>query len=71
MDYQFLNDFFFELIQEHGLKPVLHALVATCNERAKLVAASDEEPDVRDLKAARWQADAVCLESVEAKLFND
>ena len=71
MDYQFLNDFFFELIQEHGLKPVLHALVAACDERAKVVAASDEEPEVLDLEAARWQADAACLASVEAKLLND
>ena len=71
MNYQFLNDFFFELIQEHGLKPVLHALIAACNERAKLIAASDEEPEVRDLEAARWQADAACLASVEAKLLND
>ena len=71
MNYQFLNDFFFELIQEHGLKPVLHALIAACNERAKLIAASDEEPEARDWEAARWQADAACLESVEAKLLND
>jgi hypothetical protein len=71
MDYQFLNDFFFELIQEHGLKPVLHALIAARNERAKVIAASDEEPEVRDLEAAFWQADAACLESVEAKLLSD
>jgi hypothetical protein len=68
--FEFLNDAALECIQEHGLKPNFHALIAACYRMASMIAENPDEED-RVLKSQRWELDARLLERIEAKLLND